>query len=285
MRARYRLIVVLAAFSCLMAVACRGTENRATPAVQSKELPLPPIPAALTEPQARADYLAEHFWDTMDFADTRASLDSMFVEQAMANFGSVADIAAAEAVARGVARAMTAASEAGESVYALFFGIAELYFYEPASPQYNEAVFSYFADADLRLTGNERSRYVLEDISRNAPGSPAPDFYYEAFGGGRKKLLTGEPTLLFFYEPDCPKCESAIDELRRADPAIRVVMIYPGTEREHWLEHAAKLPPQWEAGISPEADESYQIRATPSFYVIDAEGRIAVKDSPRLPGL
>ena len=31
---------------------------------------LPDVPAALTEPAERADYLALHYWDRFDFADT-----------------------------------------------------------------------------------------------------------------------------------------------------------------------------------------------------------------------
>ena len=47
-------------------------------------LPLPVVPAVITEPRDRADYIMEHFFDEMPFADRRLSLDTATVEQNMA---------------------------------------------------------------------------------------------------------------------------------------------------------------------------------------------------------
>ena len=38
------------------------------------ELPLPDVPAELTEPKERCAYVLEHFWDRMDFRDRRFSV-------------------------------------------------------------------------------------------------------------------------------------------------------------------------------------------------------------------
>ena len=40
-------------------------------------LPLPAVPAVITEPRDRADYIMEHFFDEMPFADRRLSLDTL----------------------------------------------------------------------------------------------------------------------------------------------------------------------------------------------------------------
>ena len=47
---------------------------------------LPDVPAALTEPAERADYLALHYWDRFDFADTTLVRRPEITEQAFADF-------------------------------------------------------------------------------------------------------------------------------------------------------------------------------------------------------
>lgn len=94
-----------------------------------------------------------------------------------------------------------------------------------------------------------------------------------------------------FYEPDCEHCGSVVEALRNdavfsravGNGDIRMIAAYLGDDYELWREHAAKLPQTWETGIDRKGriddGELYVVRATPSIYLIDATGKIVLKDS------
>lgn len=75
-----------------------------------------------------------------------------------------------------------------------------------------------------------------------------------------------------------------VPELGRAIAAgeLQMLAVYVGEDRKLWQEHAATLPQEWLVGIDAERvvdrRELYNIGLTPSFYLIDAEGRVQIKD-------
>ena len=75
-----------------------------------------------------------------------------------------------------------------------------------------------------------------------------------------------------------------VPELGRAIAAgeLQMLAVYVGEDRKLWQEHAATLPQEWLVGIGAERAvdrrELYNIGLTPSFYLIDAEGRVQIKD-------
>lgn len=75
-----------------------------------------------------------------------------------------------------------------------------------------------------------------------------------------------------------------VPELGRAIAAgeLQMLAVYVGEDHKLWEEHAATLPQEWLVGIDAERAvdrrELYNIGLTPSFYLIDAEGRVQIKD-------
>ena len=75
-----------------------------------------------------------------------------------------------------------------------------------------------------------------------------------------------------------------VPELGRAIAAgeLQMLAVYVGEDRKLWQEHAATLPQEWLVGIDAERAvdrrELYNIGLTPSFYLIDAQGRVQTKD-------
>ena len=53
------------------------------------QLPLPVVPAMLTQPVDRVIYIIDHFWDGLDFADTTMSRDTRLIEQSFADYTSL----------------------------------------------------------------------------------------------------------------------------------------------------------------------------------------------------
>lgn len=273
------------------AVQSNGENRKNGDAVE--ELPLPAVPETLREPSERADFLVAHFWDGMDFSVRSRALDSAFVEQNFANFASVLPYATAAGREDGVRLLLDAARKAGEEQIDFLYAVAVNYLYNPESPMYNQEMFLPFADWAI-----DRGYYAdvaqerRADIMKNRVGTVAADFAFELRGGGRSalKALRGTPVMLMFYEPDCSQCHEAeealrgVSELGRAIAAgeLQVLAVYVGENRKLWQEHAATLPQEWLVGIDADRmvdrRELYNIGLTPSFYLLDAEGRVQMKD-------
>lgn len=279
----------------MLTAGCRqkSAETPVAPVTDRGDLPLPSLPASLTDPEERADYLAAHFWDALDFSDTIRSLDTAFIEQNFANYSTVLALAPGRDTA--VGNLLGRIRAASPAAYGLFVYVAEKYLYEPDSPVFDEQSYLPFARYAAGQGGDEAvvAQARCEEILKNAPGTVAPDFAFETPGGKRRLLdpKASAPLLLMFYEPDCDRCRSAMGAIA-SDPAIaeaissgmlRFTAVYLGTDRTLWAEHAAQLPQEWTAGIEPtgrvDDDELYIIRATPSFYLIGADGRIILKDA------
>jgi len=258
------------------------------------ELPLPKMPDNLSNPQERADYVLLHFWDEMDFADRSLALDSAFMEQNFANFASVLPYATDEGRKSAVDALLGAARRSGEEQIDFVYGIAVMYLYQQESPMHNEEMFLPFVDwAEASNYYPDVARERRADILKNRPGTEAADFKFESYGGGKSSLkaLRGTPVLLMFYEPDCTMCLDAEKRLAQLEPLrqaiaggeLRMLAVYVGDDRAGWEKHAATLPSDWMVGIDAakriDTDELYNIGATPSFYLIDPDGRVVLKDA------
>lgn len=275
------------------AAAVQGNGEKGSAAEGVEELPLPAVPETLREPAERADFVVAHFWDGMDFTDRSRALDSAFVEQNFANFASVLPYATPTGREDGVALLLDAARKAGEEQIDFLYAVAVNYLYNPESPMYNQETFLPFADwAIARGYYADVAQERRADIMKNRVGTVAADFAFELRGGGRSalKALRGTPVLLMFYEPDCSQCHEAeralrgVPELGRAivEGELQMLAVYVGEDRKLWEEHAATLPQEWLVGIDAERAvdrrELYNIGLTPSFYLLDAEGRVQLKD-------
>lgn len=255
------------------------------------EIALPDVPASLTTPDERARWLAVHYWDELDFADTALSLDTAFMEQSFANYTTVLTLTADSVRTAAVAALMDRAASV-PAARDFLADIAERYLYDPESPVYNEELYLPFVDYEIAHSGSTPALQELRaDIMKNRPGSAAPDIELTYADGHRGRLLRGDDAeiLLIFYEPDCNVCHDTMARLAAdsaveqsiADGALRIVAVYQGEDLAAWREHAATLPSTWEvtrdASGSIDRRELYLVRATPTIYLIK-ENTIRAKD-------
>lgn len=140
-----------------------------------------------------------------------------------------------------------------------------------------------------------KAKARLEEINRNSPGTEAPDFTVTSLDGKSLSLSSimdkNSLVSLMFYEPDCEHCEQAIasmasnPDLNRLIESgeLRFIAVYIGDDYDNWKRHASALPQTWTVCIdlNSEIDEHelYVVMATPSFYLIDNNRRILLKDS------
>ena len=97
--------------------------------------------------------------------------------------------------------------------------------------------------------------------------------------------------MLFFYDPDCSNCRK-FEKLFAEIPAfvemvengtLRVLAIYPDENREEWAAKAVYMPQGWIVGsnkqVISEPGNFYDIRATPTIYLLDGRKRVVLKDT------
>lgn len=234
-----RELVVSAIAAAALCAACAGG---GTPRADSKK----PAPAALPDTAALEQR----------FADLAFELE-------------LSDDAARQRGAREYLR--RSADEPGG--LALAAEIADRYLFDPESPVYSEALYIPFLEY-LISTGRDSTGLLGEKLAicrRNAPGTKAPDFSYATPGGGRERLLkpgTAADIILFFHDPDCPRCRAFAEAMRTSEAIDRRVA--EGTLRIAAVDLSLNS--------SVEADTLYEIRATPSVYLLRADGTVVLKE-------
>lgn len=301
-RSIIRMAVAFALPLLFFLSACGGGADRkmAKPAAKNPDgsIALPAIPANLTTTGQRADYLALHYWDNLDFADTQLSLDTAFMEQSFVNYVTILPYASEKSRNDAISAILSRAARENRKARDFLLYVAERYLYDPESPVYNDALYKPFAAYMLTIgnspVAHEACREILRDIERNAPGSKAPSFSYTDRNGTMRNFSPQDVplTVLMFYDPDCEHCVEAVSYLSRSeklrnaisDKKLRLIAVYPGDDAVLWRKHASMLPEEWEVGIDKEGkidgEELYQVRSTPSFYVVSADGIIQLKDQP-----
>lgn len=256
----------------------------------------PSIPSWMTDPALRTAYYVEHFWEGYALTDT-AFVRSGDTEQLYANFLDALQYA--DTAARHTAlHQMMERMEADSAAYRHFCLLAEKYLYHPNSPMRNEdyyiAVLQQMVHSPLltsveKLTPADR----LKQARKNRPGMRAADFGYVTPQGtaGRLSRISADYILLFFYDPDCSNCRKhekvfseipAFVELQEKG-VLRVLAIYPDEDGDEWRRAAPHMPPHWIVGWNRQGDIRrrmlYDIRATPSLYLLDREKRVILKDA------
>lgn len=256
--------------------------------IQIGGLRMPAIPDSLKDAESRSAWMTLHYWD---WAPLSGRLDSAMLEQAFADWIPVMAATDSATLSAGVERLMSRARQYPAAAD-YFTWLPEHYLYEPESPLYSETLYEAFLNEQLRHhPDDETLAYRKQMVMKNRPGTKAPDLTLvnpedEIFtlAGG-----TGD-ILLVFHSPDCEECAETIRLLksdknigrRIADGKLRVVLAYPGGDISGWLRQAAELPEGWETGrdVTGTLDDKYEIRATPTIYLLDADLTVILKDRP-----
>lgn len=257
----------------------------------------PEIPQMMTDPQQRACYYVKHYWDGYSLADT-AFIRSDDTEQLFSDFIGALQYVDPEESSAALKRMMSR-MEADSVAYAHFCMLSEKYLYYPNSPMRNESYYIPVLEqmlASTRLTDLDKIRPAdrLKQARKNSPGMKAADFSYVTPKGkvARMSGIKADYTLLFFYEPDCSNCrkhEQILAELpafveMQEKGILHVLAVYPDDNEEEWLLKSSHMPRGWIVGWNKQGDirnkTLYEIRATPTIYLLDKQKKVILKDAP-----
>ncbi len=258
---------------------------------------LPSIPTMLNTPELRADYLARHYWENVNFADTNYVHHPEVTEQAWVNFIDVLRLVSAQ-TGDAALRTLFEHAAREKKCYLHLTSLADKYLYDPNSPMRNEELYISVLDAILEASVMDDTEKVRPQARRklaqkNRMGTKALDFTYTLANGRQSSLhsIKADYTLLFINNPGCHACGEMIKALKRspsicraiAQKRMKLLSIYPDMDLVEWRRHLTDFPTEWingyDKGQSIEQKNLYDLKAIPTLYLLDREKVVLLKDA------
>ena len=247
---------------------------------QGSSFTYPTMPDSLQSVEKRMEYLALHYWDCFDFADTLQLNDANVAEQGFVNYIDLLPHFSQELAQRSmeVFTSKAFASIASETsstspsmVFSLrkskakFESLIDHYLDDPRSPMRNDIVYLLFLrgmKSSLAFDEAEKERidFKIKMHDKNLPGTTAIDFSFQGKDGKPHRLsdYKDEKVILYFYDPDCENCHRI----------------------SAWL--SQQTIPQEYTILTIHADDKisqiYSMQAMPTIYLLDKGNRVVLKD-------
>lgn len=294
------LLFIFVLTSCGGKTADKSVVNTSTESKSTEVMSFdsPNIPIVFTTPEDRGGFLAKHYWDNLNIADTILTYNKAMIEQKWVDYIDLLTHFAQDDFAV-LLKEFFIKLQANNKLYAEFSELTHKYLYLKDSPFQNDMYLVPIYEAmleqkDLDMVVAEDIKFKLNVASKNNPGSVAQDFSYTKIEGGIGQLSKHkkENTLVFIFNPECQFClrdakilsESAIvNELVKAKK-IDVIAVCVEEGVESWKEHIADWPKTWIHGYDTNQDITnkhlYDLRAFPSFYLLDKDKKVILKDRP-----
>lgn len=266
-----------------------------------KSITLPAIPAMMTAPEQRANFLVKHYWDNVNFADTNYIHHPEVTEQAWADYCDILNHVPLE-TAQEAMRKTIERTNVDKKVFTYITDLADKYLYDPNSPMRNEEFYIPVLDAMLDSPLLEeiekvRPKARRELAQKNRIGTKALNFNYTLASGAQGSLyqLQAEYILLFINNPGCHACTETIDALRNApiinqlleQKRLTVLSIYPDEELDEWRKHLNEFPQEWINGYDKKfaikEQQLYDLKAIPTLYLLNKEKTVFLKTPPHKP--
>lgn len=249
----------------------------------------PSAPEDIDNLQDRSDWLMQHFWDSMNFQGKEA-VDQNALNDAFRVYATSMQFATAQEAMTSVEKLISKISK-NPTLTLQFCKAAEETLYGPRAPFWNDELYLKFIDNLLSQKQIKKDRKVRYDYQRQLlgatlTGSQPPVFNYLTIEGKKSKFEpTGVITIIEFGDPDCTDCrharlkmETDVSLSGNIDTGKVNVMFINVDPEEGWQEKLASYPAKWHVGASEDVSDHYDLRATPSIYVIDRNGKIAAKN-------
>lgn len=251
-------------------------------------LSLPLVPDTVPK-DAKLTFVIMHYWDALDSVSPALRADTAFMEQSFVNFLPLFEYVP-DSVRDSAVDRLLSIIRPDRSAYTLIAEIAGKYLDDPNSPMRSEDIFIIFlrkfaSDQALPPHIRQRAQYRLARAMKNRPGMKAADLRLVTRYGERstlRRLVAPDTTVVMFYDHDCQHCHQIIERMTDESSLIpyRVLAIDVTEDRRGWDSTKTAMPREWQIAFATEqgVDEIYALPALPSFYLIDPEGVVILKD-------
>ncbi len=282
---------------------CNDKSSKITTDTQkeSNSIPLfnlPEIPSLLVTPEARANYIVNHFWDNVNFSDTNFIQYPEVLEQAWADYCDILNHVPLQVAQESLFQTITSINQE-KKVFHHVTELADKYLYHPNSPMRNEEFYirvleAMIASPLLNETEKIKPNARLELAQKNRKGTKANDFIYTLKSGNKKTLYQTEAPflLLFINNPGCEACREYIASIESSfiindfidKKQIKVLSFYPDEDIHEWNTHYNEYSPRWINGYDEKQmvqnRNIYDLRAIPTLYLLDKNKTVLLKDAP-----
>lgn len=278
-------------FLLILAAIFLSAPKSAAQSAAQPYFPVPLVPDSLKTLQQRSDYLVEHYWDFCDFKKAFSSKPKM--AESFNTYLSFMPYATAEVSRASVTKLLKSLEKQPNDL--LFIAReAENSLFTDSAEFAGEDMYLLFAKAvaqNKKIDKASRARFVrhAELLENNRVGHKAPDFLYtDRYGQNRHfDADTAKVVVLMISDPDCEDCRMArirldadINATKLIDKGImKVVCISPVEATPQWKDEVKNYPEKWIVGASDSFDDKYNFFNTPSFYLINNDHVIRVKNT------
>lgn len=308
----YVALVLFAGWSCSSTKKANVSEDKTTHNQVAEEtidqtpstegFVMPDIPMVITEPNERAKYLVEHFWENFDFTNEKLIDRPDITEQGLVDYIGLMEYVDTYVFNNSLRNTVGLASK--DSAMLEHFGhLFEKYFYEPNSPFRNEEAYIPVLEelGKSKVIGDaSKSRYEfqLEMVKKNRVGNKANNFSYTLASGQTLNLydLKSEYTIVIFSNPGCPTCKAVMQQLNLSESInkalsmnsqsrtmLTILTIYVDEDLDEWRSHLAEMPINWTHAYDKDNNISknrlYDIKAIPTLYLLDKDKKVVQKDT------
>lgn len=286
---------------CLLCLlSCGGAQQKGKAAKQPKKsyrfshvIP----PAHLVDSEV-GEWMAEHYWDRFDFADTLFCQRADSTEMMRVYAEYVATFVGpynGEPIKKLMAKASSS-----RAMLDYFVSMSEKLFHDPNSPLRSDELYIPVLEAQIAAPFYDQyekmvPQFDLALATQNRIMQKANDFRITTASGRAVSLYSVKADFILIYinNPGCPMCRDIqqqilaseiISQLQTAGH-LKVVALYPDQDITLWKAHP--LPAEWingyDKGCVVEKNRLYDLRAIPALYLLDSQKRVLVKDSTSIP--
>ena len=276
---------------------CAGQQQKTVQEEVKRSFTLPQVPSMLNTPEARAQFVSEHYWDNFDFADTAYIHLPDITEQALVNFMDLMQHVHQDVVESSISILYEKAAPHTPMLWH-FWETMSRYWNDPNSPLKNEDMFITLCKqieklSQLEETLKQRASYARNLAEKNRIGHLATDFYYTLASGKQSRLhqIKADYTLIYFFNPDCYTCAEIKSQMKLSgilngmldDGTLKILTLYPEEDVALWQEQLGSMSAKWinayDKGQVLTKDLLYNLSSIPSFYLLDKEKKVLLKDA------
>lgn len=250
----------------------------------------PSAPESIEGLTEKSNYLMEHFWEPMDFK-TKGAVDQNALNDAFSVYSVPLQWANKDIADKSIDKLISNLQKNPTLLYQ-FTKAAETNLYGDRARVWIDEVYVKFLEAlvkNKKISKPRKLRYELQlsQLRNTMVGGVAPSFDFMNPVGNTETFRPGLLTVIEFGDPTCDDCRHAklkMDtDVKFSDLVdkglVNVLFIIPYPETG-WQTMLAGYPSKWHVGASETVADIYDLRNTPSIYVIGTDGKIIAKNVP-----
>lgn len=276
----------------------KAQDSEALPAdsLESNEVVIPPMfeypvaPEELPDLVSKTSWLMDHFWDPFDFKKATV-VDQNALNHAFGVYAQSMPYADPEKVKTGTKNLINKIKGNPGLTYQ-FTKAAEENLYGPRADVWIDEIYIMFLDnlmSNKKIDKIKKARYEEQYriLKATAPGQPLPELEYTSLDGKIQKFKPVKKyTIIEFGNPECEDCQLSKFQLEISgavkeyieDGLLDVAFFIPEDDTGELLPQTASYPDTWIKGSVEDAFDSFDLRATPTMYVVDEKGNIIAKN-------